>query len=192
MKKENPDTRKLYDLKDVLYDQEWLKQSENHDLYYMYRGLKKEKGARYDITVIPPRKLGQEFVKTKGHYHPDQFGELYLILSGQAICLIQKTDKENIVQDVYAVKAKEKEYVMIPPGYGHLTINPGDETLEMANWVNDEFHSDYSLIEKNKGGAYYYLTNHQWVKNENYQKVPPLRFEDALESMPNDLSFLKK
>ncbi|MCK4270648.1 MAG: glucose-6-phosphate isomerase, partial [Methanogenium sp.] len=49
-------------------------------LYYMYRDLymneaDHEKLAaqqlRYDITVIPPAMPGREYVKTKGHYHPN-------------------------------------------------------------------------------------------------------------------------
>ncbi len=190
-KKIEPDIRYLYDLKSVVYDKEWLEKSENFELYYMYRGLKQKDDLRYDITVIPPKLLGKEFVKTKGHYHPQQFGELYIVLSGKAFYLMQKIDSKGLIQDVYAVEAKEKEYVVIPPQYGHITINHGQKTLKMANWVHQGFQSTYSLIEKNKGGAYYYLKNHGWIKNNNYKKIPPLRFEKALKSMPKNLSFLK-
>ncbi|MFQ6072954.1 MAG: glucose-6-phosphate isomerase family protein, partial [Methanosarcinales archaeon] len=62
-----PDIRMLYDMSDVIYDQEWLKGAENLELYYMYRDLSlskkdaqiiKENNLRYDITIIPPRMLG--------------------------------------------------------------------------------------------------------------------------------------
>jgi len=190
MKMRNPDIRYLYDLKDVLYDQEWLKQSPNLELYYMYRAIKKENNIRYDKTVIPAQKLGREFTKTKGHSHPDKFGELYFVVSGKCFCLIQKTNSQEEVEDVYAVEAIKNQYIVIPPGYSHITINHGEETLEMTNWVSDEFHADYSLIEEKKGASYYYLTDFQWLKNNNYKKVPELKFKKALDSKPEDLSFL--
>ena len=74
-----PGIRMLFDIKNVIYDRDWLSSAKNMELYYMYRELSlgkkdalliKEHGLRYDITVIPPRMLGCEFVKTAGHYHP--------------------------------------------------------------------------------------------------------------------------
>lgn len=44
---------------------------------------------RYDITVIPPAVLAGEYVKTKGHYHPENppagigYPELYQVLAGR-------------------------------------------------------------------------------------------------------------
>ena len=74
-----PDVRTLYDMREVIADKQWLKTAENFELYYMYRELARSKeelelmqefGLRYDITVIPPAKLGKEYIKTAGHYHP--------------------------------------------------------------------------------------------------------------------------
>lgn len=70
-----PYVRKLYDMRGVVADREWLETAENFELYYMYRELARnedefrhirEFGLRYDITVIPPAKLGKEYVKTEG------------------------------------------------------------------------------------------------------------------------------
>ncbi len=190
MKLENPETRFLYDLKDVLYDQAWLEKAENVELYYIYRCLEKEGDIRYDITVIPAQKLGQEFTKTKGHSHPQEFGELYHVLSGQAFFLLQKTDQEGRIQNIHLVHAQANEYAVVPPGYSHVTINPGQETLKMANWVNNNFQADYSLLQEKKGAAYYYLIDQKWLKNENYQEVPELEIKKALIEKPKDLSFL--
>src|SRR3989344_1053086 len=96
----NPDTRYLFDMKKVLCDKKWAKNAPNFELYYMYRGVEKKKGLRRDITVIPARLLGKEFVKTKGHEHSDDYGEIYSVLSGEAIYLLQKYQKNKIV-DVY-------------------------------------------------------------------------------------------
>jgi len=35
-KQVKPDIRKLYDMREVVYDQEWLQVTADKDLYYMY------------------------------------------------------------------------------------------------------------------------------------------------------------
>lgn len=203
-----PDIRRLSDIKNVLYDQEWLKTANDFDLYFMYRGINEENGIRYDITVIPPAMLGSEFTKTKGHYHVGQYGEIYTVLEGEAIYLMsrlagsrvagQKTD-EIIIEDAYAVKAQKGDIVIIPALYGHVTINPSQtKELKMANWVSPQCKSDYSLYEKMQGACYYYIKEGpasdeaKWTKNNNYKSVPELRFEEPLKSLPEDLNFLKQ
>lgn len=183
-----PDIRYLNDMREVLYDQEWAKTAPNLELYYMYRGLEEKDGLRYDITIIPSLMLGQEFSKTKGHEHVGKFGEIYIVLRGQAIYLMQKG--KDVIEDVYAVKASQDDVIIIPPFYGHVTINPEEGELKMANWMADNVKSDYSLFEKKQGACYYY-TKKGWVKNKNYKKVPPLRFEKPLKFIPKNLDFLK-
>lgn len=161
-----PQVRWLFDMKDVIYDREWLSSGKNIELYYMYRELSlskndaltmKEHGLRYDITIIPPRMLGCEFVKTAGHYHPivpgtnTTFPEIYEVLNGEAHYLLQKPGDDGI-EDVILIKAGEGDKVIIPPGYGHLTINASNNELKMANWVARDFESIYAPI-KEKGGA---------------------------------------
>ncbi len=177
-----PDIRYFKDMGNVFMDNKEL--PDNPPLYYMYRGIKEEDGLRYDITVIPPRIINNEFAKTKGHYHSTNHGELYIVLKGQGIFLMQN---EN---DAYFVKAKQGQAVIIEPGYAHITINPCNETLEMANWVSVNCKSDYKSIQENKG-AYYYYTLKGWVKNQNYKQVPELKEKEPLNEIPKDLTFLK-
>lgn len=183
-----PDIRYLDDMREVLYDRKWAKSAPNLELYYMYRGLKKKDGLRYDITLIPPQMLGEEFAKTKGHEHLN-LGEVYIVLEGEAIFLIQKREGEEI-KDVCVIKAKEGEAAIIPSGSGHVTINSSKETLKTANWLSEDCRNDYKLFEK-KQGACYYFTKTGWIKNKNYTKVPKLRFEKPLKKMPRNLDFLK-
>lgn len=210
VKKNNPEIRFLNDIKNVLYDKNWLKTAPNFPVYYMYRGIKKGGELRYDLTVIPPQMLGQEFTKTKGHEHSNKYGEVYIVLRGKAIYLIQKW-KNNRIEDVYAVKAKKNDVVVIPPYYGHITINPAKQELIEANWINKNCKNIYDLFEKKRGTCYYYSKS-GWVRNKNYKKVPKLRFEKPLnpvrktkvlkaieflkfsngvKKMPKDLGFLK-
>ncbi|PIR72695.1 MAG: glucose-6-phosphate isomerase [Candidatus Nealsonbacteria bacterium CG10_big_fil_rev_8_21_14_0_10_36_24] len=192
--------RYLYDMKEVIYDRKWLRTAPNLELYYMYRGLKEKNGLRYDITIIPAKMVGKEFVKTKGHEHIGKYGEVYVVLEGEAIYLMQKREKD-IIKDVYAVKAKKNDIVVILPDYGHVTINPWQKALKMANWMAKEVKSDYKPIQKMQGACYFAVAQKseskeqsaklKWIKNKNYKKVPKLRFEKPLKSMPKNLDFLK-
>lgn len=185
-----PDVRSLDETRMVLADQEFAKTAENVELYKMYRAIKVENGLRYDITVIPPRMFGNEFVKTKGHVHAGFYGEVYMVLEGEGMYLAQLGDEQEI-KDVFAVHGKKGDVIVIPAGYGHITINPSQETLKTANWLTEHGAGDFTLFEKNQGACYYYLTPGQWVKNEHYKQVPALRFEEPLKEVPTDLEFLK-
>ena len=185
MEVKNPQIRFLNDVKSVLYDKKWAKTAKNFKLYYMYRGLKENGGWRYDITIIPPRMLGKEFVKTKGHYHIGSYGELYKVLAGEGIFLIQ--DKK--VKNIYFFRAKRGKFVLIPSNFGHLTINPSSKTLKVANWTSKECKSDYQSIEKKRGFCYY-LTIGGWIKNKNYKKIPKLKEKKPLKYFPKNLNFL--
>lgn len=190
-----PDVRHLDELRGLLYDKEWEKTAPNLELYYMYRMLKEENGLRYDVTIVPAKMLGSEFVKTKGHAHAGFYGEIYAVLEGEGFYLYQKGDG-NKIMDCCVVKAKKGDIVSVPAGYGHVTINPGNNNLKMANWVKKEDKGNFSLFEKMHGACYYYILQPgsgqaSWVKNENYKSVPELRFEEPLKSVPENLNFLK-
>jgi glucose-6-phosphate isomerase len=182
--------RKLKEMIDVVYDRQWLEQANmDMELYYMFRDLSlskadrerlMESGLRYDITVIPPNMLGCEYVKTAGHFHPYvpgenvSYTELYEVLGGEAVYLFQKQNNGK-VEDVIVVEAHEGDKVLIPPNYGHITINSSNKILKMANLVARDFESDYEPIRERRGGAYY-LTAEGFVPNENYEHLPEIRF----------------
>ena len=178
----NPDIRMLSDMNDVIYDREWLTTADDIELYYMYRDLAlnekdreimRNENLRYDITIIPANNLGREFVKTAGHYHPEidrtglSYTEIYEVIEGEAHYLLQKLEDDRIM-DVVLVRAKKGDKIIIPPNYGHITINPSKETLVMANYVSNKFSSIYDPIRKKGGGVYFELTDGSFVKNDNY------------------------
>ncbi len=185
-KTHTPAVRRLRELEDVIFDRQWYNQlsraEKDRPVYLMYRDLSlegdedtiKQAGLRYDITVIPPQMLGREYVKTLGHYHPQvpgtsiSYPEIYEVLKGEAIYLLQNS------QDALAIRARMGDIVVIPPGYGHITINPTNGVLRMANWVDRSFSSVYAPIQKRGGGAYYLLED-GWKPNPNYPRGVELR-----------------
>ena len=212
IKNQAPDIRHLFDIKEVILDQEWLSKQNNMELYYMYRGMglteeDKKKIAdarlRYDITVIPPLMLGKEYNKTAGHYHCEaakgiSYPEIYEVLEGEAYYLMQSVIENNSVEDVYFIYAAAGDKVIIPPNYGHFTINASNKDLAMANWVCLDCVSDYSKVKEKRGACYYAIKNSpnspvsgmgqallqggksqegeiNWLENKNYQNIPKLR-----------------
>ncbi len=187
-KTQNCEIRYLYDMRDVLYEKEWLKTAKNFPVYYVWRGIKEKNGLRYDITIIPPKMLGEEFPKTSGHKHLRNFKELLNVLEGEAYYLYQK-GKANKIDEVKVVKAKKGDWIIYPPRCTHLTINPGKKRLVFVNWISKNCKSDYSLFEKYQGACYYYTTS-GWIKNKNYKKVPKLIFKKPLKKSFKRLEFL--
>jgi glucose-6-phosphate isomerase len=159
-------------------------------LYFMYRDLARsdadwrwlhDRHLRYDLTVIPPRDLCGEYVKTKGHYHPDNprgvgYPEIYEVLEGSVHYLLQSRP----LDDVALVSADAGDIVIIPPGYGHVSINPSpDRALAMANIVSTAFESEYGEYETLHGAAYYEMNNGELSKNPHYPQVPLVRYLNA-------------
>lgn len=162
------------------------------EVYYMYRDvgypgdrrLLRSAGLRYDLTVLVPGAVGGEYVKTHGHYHPHAAGqdvsypEVYEVVDGIAHFLLQRPGSGQVVEDVVVVEARPGDKVLIPPGYGHLTINPGPDFLVVANLTADGFCSLYAPFALRRGGAYYEMAAEgggRFIPNPAYGPVPPLR-----------------
>jgi glucose-6-phosphate isomerase len=202
-------TRKLSAMKDVIYDIDWLNnQEEDFDLYYMYRDftraddkvLFQKHSIRFDITIIPPKFLGREFVKTAGHFHPiadkkQSYPEVYEVMHGKGLYLLQKeTKKKKETIEIIIVPAKAGDQILIPPGYGHITINPTKtETLVMNNLVSSKFSSIYDDIKKKRGAAYLYRSSGSWIKNQTYKQKIVVKEKEPkqISNKPFYLSFLE-
>ena len=125
--------------------------------------------------------MGREFIKTAGHYHPlikgtpYTYPEVYEVLEGMAHYLLQKCEDGEIV-DIIMIDAAKGDKVIVPPNYGHVTINPSENELKMANWVSRNFSSIYRPYKKNGGAAYFELNDGQIIQNENYSQIPDIRY----------------
>jgi len=180
------------------------------DVYLMYRGVSykedeklfKNNHLRYDITVIFPGFLGEEFPKTVGHHHPLKTGtsvrypEIYEVLSGAAYFLFQRIEEgKDEAPENYLIKAKAGEKVVVPPGFGHITINPASEPLIVADIFADNVDSIYEYLKDHRGGAYYILkTENQKLKTEknpNYKKVTELKISTPQEVPELYINFKK-
>ncbi|MDI6721360.1 MAG: glucose-6-phosphate isomerase family protein [Candidatus Aenigmarchaeota archaeon] len=176
-----PALRLLKDMKALFMDPSM--DDDDEMLYAMYRnvvlpehkGLFERMHLRHDITVIPVKFIGMEYVKTFGHYHPNGFPEIYEVLEGECCFLLQKRGPDGSIKDFIVIRAKKGNVIVIPPGYGHVTVNHYGKTLVMANIVSDKFDSDYLPYIELKGAAYYHTTG-GFIRNPAYKSVPEIRF----------------
>jgi glucose-6-phosphate isomerase len=165
--------------------------------YFMYRGVAgfaagdPVKGRtyryRYDVTVLPSARLGDEYLRTLGHYHlPIQgrsisYPEVYEVLSGSATFLLQKVDSvfaqpsEVRVLDFIVLQAEVGTKAMMLPDYGHWTVNATDRPLVVSNWVCADCESYYRSMPLTRGASCHVLARPAgpfYARNQRYAHGP--------------------
>jgi glucose-6-phosphate isomerase len=156
------------DLKTLYFGARYMEKTEDEDVFVKNNFMA-------DLTVINPGKVGSEFIKTVGHYHQNVPGlelaypEVYEVVSGNIEYLLQtKPDKDGRVNVIWVI-AEPGDKVVMPPGYGHVGCNVGDEVaveVDLQLRDNPKF-SDYSLFKEKNGGALY-RTKEGLEENPNY------------------------
>lgn len=161
--------------------------------YYMIRGGSDKK----NITVWETGTIGGEYIKSYGHYHIKDFKEVYEIIHGEGILLLQERkigpSGEQINDELELVKAifvKPGDVIPIPPRSGHLMINIGKTWLVTADdspvaLTQEEknswpAHADYSAVREMHGFGYYAVNKEGKIvfeKNERYKNLPELIIE---------------
>lgn len=178
------------ELKPVLYQEI----QEDFIVYEVCRGEKETEFLRYDLTLIHPRALNQELPKTFGHYHLQNEPELYEVIEGEALFLFQKFQNNPFfIEEVYLVEAKEKDQIVVLPGWGMTSYNPSTKEVLIGNWVKKTTVNDYQSFQKTRGASYYLLKKENgWeaLKNPFYQQVPELIFLKP-KKLPEELANLE-
>ncbi len=210
-----PDIRRIAEATPYYFDSS--RSEKDLPLYLMYRGVCKRNdsnkisnsGLRYDITVILPGTIGEEYIKTIGHVHPlspfsdfnRTFTEVYSVIFGEAVYVLQKFShlyllgKENdltkIIEDVAIIEAKAGDTIFIPSHYGHTTINTGKSPLVMANILYSDFSSMYEPYRVFKGASYYIIKSNRNLsrinENQMYFYPPKPRLLEAKHFAPPNL-----
>jgi len=193
----SPGESEIRRLKDALPVYYYRAKPDENPLYYRYKNICflqdeeifKEHNLRYDITVLFPGKIGKEFIKTAGHFHPlkntgkETYPEYCEVLTGEAIFLLQKNGRNNEVEEIIAIEAKTGDKVYIPPNYGHVTINPGDNFLIVASLAATNIDSSPEPFMEKLGAAYFYVETESgkddWIKNPEYKNSVGLKIKAA-------------
>ncbi|MBI2595517.1 hypothetical protein HYW46_02150 [Candidatus Daviesbacteria bacterium] len=170
--------RKLEELKSVLKDTHAIGPD---PVYWVFSELSDLNWA--NMTVIAPGSYSGEYPKTFGHYHPeDAADETYHLVEGEGVLMIQKKHTENgvwvpdMVDEVYLIKAKPGDEIIIKPQWGHAWSNTGKGPfVSYDNWRSGHTKADYEAIEKLQGLAYYLVEENgepKPVPNPNYKNLP--------------------
>ncbi|MGQ9729924.1 MAG: glucose-6-phosphate isomerase family protein [Candidatus Zipacnadales bacterium] len=163
--------------------------------YYMYRGVARFSAVegdvqynwRYDVTVFPAGRYGDEYLRTVGHYHPPLKGrnsfypEVYEVLSGTALFILQRVTnyeapaRETQLDDLILLHAEAGEKAMMLPGYGHWTVNVTPQPLVVSNWICADFSSHYASVIAARGPCCYVVVGTdgpRLARNPNYAHPP--------------------
>lgn len=146
--------------------------------YYMMRGDVEDR----NITVWESGKVGEEYIKTYGHYHRGDTDETYWILFGRGIALLQKRTGEDAarIEDFKVVHINQGDVLFVPPYYGHCVVNTGPSFLVTAdnNAVSGAAgaptENEYVPIKEMRGFAYYVLEKDgepTLVRNPQYKEI---------------------
>jgi glucose-6-phosphate isomerase len=180
-------------MRGLLYNEENLKEDEycytayRDIVFEEHRALFQKYNFRYDITVIDGGTVNGEKKKTSGHYHgyiqgqSYTYPEVYEVLSGRALYVLQKVmnfereDEEPVIEELKAVYVETGQAVIIPPFYGHCSINAGNIPLIFSNLAVVDTPVFYEPVKK-KHGMSIFLVDHgekqELVLNKNYKEVP--------------------
>jgi glucose-6-phosphate isomerase len=186
-------TRLLDELTPVALDQAVCRQSQDI-AYYMYNGIYRNRDAtrlanlpmRYELTLIPPRQIGREFIKTFGHIHNTEpksgqtYAEVCEVLLGQAHFVFQTLDPAGPeANQAFYVEVNPGQKIIIPPGFDHLTINPGPEPLLFSDVISLEVYGVYDRFRSSRGAAYLEVNGEEgqakFMPNPHYRAVAPLQ-----------------
>ena len=162
--------------------------------YHMIRGSNNQ-----NITVWEPGKVGQEYIKTYGHYHVGDISETYRVLSGEGIAVVQKrvasaegTPIDDEIESIYAVHVKPGDTLYMPSEWGHLVVNIGDGFLvtiddspvsfDKVDPVSMPGHADYEAVRRMQGFCYYVVERGgkpALIKNPKYNKIPDIEIVEV-------------
>jgi glucose-6-phosphate isomerase len=165
--------------------------------YHMVRGGSEQR----NITIWESGKVGDEYIKTYGHYHVGDLDETYWVIFGQGVVLVQKraTDSngnpiDDEIEQAYAVRVKPGDALFIPSKWGHLVANISNTYFVTAddspvnfdeeNPVAFPGHADYEAVKKMQGFCYYIVEKDgkpTLVKNTKYKKIPEVEIIQASE-----------
>jgi glucose-6-phosphate isomerase len=182
-------------MRGLLYNEESLKEDEYCYTAYRdivfdeHRPLFQKYDFRYDITVIDDGTVNGEKKKTSGHYHgfiqgqSYTYPEVYEVLSGRALYIFQKVKnfekagEEPIIEELKAVYVETGQAIIIPPFYGHCSINAGNSPLIFSNLAVVSCPVFYEPVKQKHGMSIFLVIQNgkqELFLNKNYKDVPEI------------------
>jgi len=100
----------------------------------------------YDLTILEPGKIGDEFYETKGHTHIKKTPEVYFLLEGKGHIIAKnfRTGRKK------RFALKKGKFIYVSKEYGHRTVNTGRKKLIFVTVSQVDAGHDYN-VSKRKG-----------------------------------------
>ncbi len=168
-------------------------------VYHVYEGihLKSEKeqilrsGFGIDVTMLWPGRLTREWSKTAGHSHTGfrrsvVFGELVEVVNGEGIFLLQSVRNDRI-SEIFVISAMAGDWVMIPPGFEHVTLNTGEDVLALSFVHPQDIYLDYEGMARHRGAGLW-IGPEGYRVNSSYQDTGVIRRLNARDLIKNPAS----
>lgn len=134
--------------------------------------------AGQNITVITPGLNGPEFNKTYGYFHKYQEVEIYHVIYGQGILIMQRNDPDGEAKEARVVSLRPGLTVEVPVGFGHALVNVGKTYLAVIDDTPIEKNTrDFASVKAKHGLAYYVVDKKGEVgfePNPNYKLHPQI------------------
>lgn len=158
---------------------------------------------RYDITAIQPGTVNGEYKKTSGHYHGyiendvHTYAEVYEVIKGEIIFILQKVmnfdkNEEPAIEEIKVVHVKAGQAIIVPPYYGHGSVNPTDKVSMFSNIAVVSCPLLYEPIQVKHGLSVYIMKDGDSIKivpNRNYKIAPEAIFVEPLENKELGIEF---
>lgn len=114
----------------------------NPVIYKVYVKHDKKTGMNYSLTIINAGAIGKEYFMTRGHYHMPPTIELYVLLKGKVLLLMQKG---RIFKKIKMIKNKK---YLVQKGYAHRIANIGNTKAHVLAVYSPKSKNIYKDIEK--------------------------------------------
>jgi len=165
--------------------------------YDVCRNVDEHGELRYDLTLIYPTS-NEILPRTFGHYHTIGYVELFEVIKGKTLVIMQKEDKNpDEIEEVYIIEAEKGQKLIVLKNFGFCNINPQEkESLLLSNWISKSVENLYQDIKDLNGFCYVAKRDVNkkifFEKNKNYKKVPePIKLKPKkLPKELEDLNFL--
>ncbi|NBV76806.1 hypothetical protein EBR66_01435 [bacterium] len=139
--------------------------------YYMISG----EGKRPNVTVWETGTVGGEYIKTYGHYHEGMLSDVYEVLDGEGIVLLQKLgNMEGVVEEFRCMPCKKGDRILMPAFWGHVIVNTGKTCLVTLDSSTGSGSARYEEVKRMNGFAYYIKEQNGkpfLVRNPRYTEV---------------------
>jgi len=141
----------------------------------------------YGILELVPGLLGREWVTFPGHARrgPKRapFPGIIEVLHGSAAFLLQRPGPFDRLREVSVIWLKQRDRVLLPPGYAYVLGNRGSDVLVVAEAHSIQTALHFDDMARHRGAGYY-LGPSGVRPNPHYRGLPALRELEAAVMAP--------